>query len=83
MVVMSMKASNKIFTFIASCSVVQAQGLSQYGHIMNLNVSKHCMIGKKTSKCLVTLSMNTSTKNLKFMASLSGGQALRRCQFDC
>lgn len=77
MVVMSMKASNKI------CSVVQALGLLQYGHIMNMfqiignllypNMI-HCMIEKKkTSKCLVTLSVNTSTKNLKFMASLSGG----------
>lgn len=36
MVVMSMKASNKIFTFITSCSVVQALGLLQYGHIMNM-----------------------------------------------
>lgn len=36
MVVMSMKASNKMFTFIASCSVVRALGLLQYGHIMNM-----------------------------------------------
>lgn len=59
MVVMSMKASNKIFTFIASCSVVRALGLLQYGHIMNMfqiigNLNLlyphiHCMIWKKNN----------------------------------
>lgn len=60
MVVMSMKASNKNFTFIASCSVVRALGLLQYGHIMNMfqiignllypHIYIHCMIGKKTHR---------------------------------
>lgn len=85
MVVMSMKASNKIFTFIASCSVVRALGLLQYGHLMNMfqiignllyphiYIYIHCMIGKKTIEML-----GYAVREHVYQKSLIYGLSIRR-----